>query len=228
MIISYSRRFIFLKTRKTAGSSIQMALSEICGNDDIIVSDDRNINSKDIGRNIERSFSRNTHANLAQIRLALLEDEWSSFFKFAFVRNPWDLVVSRYHWGKKGKQCSVSDFREWLQKYTDADYAKPECNEQANIVQRVWEIGGGFITDLQTPFVFEGKTKGIQFVGRYENISDDFDKLCKALEIAPLTLPHLKVGFREGRSYHHFYDTVARLLVNRAFAEDIENFAYTF
>ena len=71
MIISYSRRFIFLKTRKTAGSSIQMALSEICGNDDIIVSDDRNINSKDIGRNIERSFSRNTHANLAQIRLAL-------------------------------------------------------------------------------------------------------------------------------------------------------------
>ena len=81
---------------------------------------------------------------------------------------------------------------------------------------------------MQTPFVFEGKTKGIQFVGRYENISDDFDKLCKALEIAPLTLPHLKVGFREGRSYHHFYDTVARLLVNRAFAEDIENFAYTF
>ncbi len=85
----------FLKTRKTAGSSIQMVLSEVCGNDDIVVSDDHNI--KGTGRNIERSFSRNTHANLAQILLALPEKEWSSFFKFAFVRNHWDLVASRYH-----------------------------------------------------------------------------------------------------------------------------------
>lgn len=228
MIISYSRRFIFLKTRKTAGSSIQMALSEVCGIDDIVVSDDHSINGEGVGRNIEKSFSRNTHANLAQVRLALPEQEWTSFFKFAFVRNPWDLVVSRYHWERKGKHCSVTDFREWLHLYTDVDSAMPERNGQFNFVQRIWESGGGFINDQQTPFIFEGKLKGVQFVGRYENLAADFDNVCKLLDIAPAVLPRLKVGFREGRSYHEFYDRPSQLLVGKAFAEDIENFAYSF
>ena len=229
MIISYSRKFIFLKTRKTAGSSIQMALSEVCGHDDIVVGDDISIlDGKSVGRNIQRSFTRNTHANLAQIRLAVSEEEWLNFFKFVFVRNPWDLVVSRYHWEKKGKQCSVSGFREWLPSYVDRDLAEPERNDQFNIVQRIWEEGGGFINDLQTPFVFAQRSKEVQFVGKYELLAEDFNKVCKILNIEPPTLPFLKAGFRKGQSYHHFYDDTSKLLVKRAFIEDIENFEYIF
>ena len=153
MIISYKHRFIFLKTRKTAGSSIQSSLSTVCGDEDIIVGDDM-VDGKNIERNIGAAFSRNPHVNLKQMRIAFTEEEWRSFFKFTFVRNPWDLVVSRYHWERKGKHCSVADFRAWLPSYVDADRTAPERNDQSNIVQSIWEAGGGCRSDLQSPFVF--------------------------------------------------------------------------
>jgi hypothetical protein len=228
VIISHSRRFIFLKTRKTAGSSVQMALAAACDAADIVVGDDSRGAGHDVGLNIERAFSRNAHANLAQIRLAVPAGDWPSFFKFTFVRNPWDLVVSRYHWERKGKACSIDDFRRWLPAYVDADQAAPLRNDQGNIVQRVWESGGGFANDLQSPFAFDGATLGVQFVGRYESLAEDLGTVCGMLGICPGPLPRLKVGYREGKGYLAFYDTHASLLVRRAFACDIENFAYVF
>jgi hypothetical protein len=138
------------------------------------------------------------------------------------------LVVSRYHWEKKGNGCSISDFRRWLPKYADKSSSELEYNEHSNIVQRVWEVGGGFIHDLQTPFVFEKMAIGVQFVGRYENLSEDFKLICNLLEIIPPTLPRLKVGFRERLLYQDFYDSHSKMLVGHAFVDDIENFCYLF
>jgi hypothetical protein len=228
MIISYKHQFIFLKTRKTASSSIQMALSTVCGDDDIIVGDENNINNPNVDRNIDKAFSRNTHVNLRQLKLAITEEEWQSFFKFAFVRNPWDLVVSRYHWEKKGIGCSVADFRDWLPKYVSIDYAEPERNSQSNIVQHVWETGGGYINDLQSPFILEKGTIGIQFVGRYERLAEDFNVICRVIGIETPILPRLKVGFRIVREYHEFYDAPSRRLVEHTFSEDIDQFGYVF
>jgi hypothetical protein len=205
-----------------------MALSAACGDDDIIVGDESNITGLNVDRNIDRAFSRNPHVNLRQLKMVVPEEIWHSFFKFAFVRNPWDLVVSRYHWEKKGMDCSVSDFREWLPKYVNSDYAEAERNAQGNIVQRIWEIGGGYIKDLQSPLVFDQETIGIQFVGRYERLSTDFDAVCRMLGIKTPPLPHLKTGFRKVRTFHESYDDASRQLVEHAFATDIDHFGYVF
>ncbi|WP_333365934.1 sulfotransferase family 2 domain-containing protein [Microcoleus sp. N3A4] len=227
MIISYTHKFIFLKTRKTGSSSIQVALSLRCGDNDIIVGDE-NINGSNVDRNIDKAFSRNDHVNLMQMKIAIPDKIWNSFFKFAFVRNPWDLVVSRYYWEKKGIGCSAADFRDWLPRYVNSDYAEPERNSRGNIVKRIWEIGGGYINDLQTPFVFDKETIGIQFVGRYETLSTDFDAVCRTLGIKTPPLPHLKSGFRKIRRHHELYDDLSRRLVERAFATDIDHFGYVF
>ncbi len=224
MIISYKHKFIFLKTRKTASSSIQSALSSVCGDDDIIVGDD----GPNVDRNIDKSFSRNTHVNLQQLKLAIPKKKWSSFFKFAFVRNPWDLVVSRYHWGKKGVDCTVAGFRDWLPEYVNSDYAEPNRNAQSNIVQPVWESGGGYLNDLQSPFILEQGNVAIQYVGRYERLIEDFDSVCKNIGVGVLTLPHLKSGFRHVREYRELYDPLSRRLVATAFALDIDQFGYLF
>jgi sulfotransferase famil protein len=221
MIISYKHRFIFIKTRKTGSSSIQMALSTVCGDEDIIVCDQLN-------RNLDKAFSRNPHTNLRQMKLAIAEGAWRSFFKFAFVRNPWDLVVSRYHWENKGMDCSVPDFRRWIGTYVSREHAEPERNARSNIVQHVWETGGGYRNDLQSPFVLEGGELGVQFIGRYATLVQDFAAVCERLGFAAPPLPHLKGGFRKVRPYRESYDEPSRDLVATAFAEDIERFGFTF
>lgn len=221
MIISYKRGFIFLKTRKTAGSSVQMALATVCGDEDIIVCDE-------INRNVAKAFSRNAHANLRQIKLAVPGAAWRSFFKFTFVRNPWDLVVSRYHWERKGMDCSISDFRSWLRAYVSREHGEPVRNARSNIVQPVWETGGGYLNDLQSPYVLDEGQIGVDFIGRYETLSADFASVCERLGVPTPPLPHLKAGFRKVRSYRDAYDDASKELVAEAFAEDIERFDFAF
>lgn len=223
MIISYKNKFIFLKTRKTGSSSIQMALSSVCGEDDIIVGD-ANVPS----RNIDFAFYLNPHANLKQTKFSIQESDWNLFFKFTFVRNPWDLVVSRYHWQKRGLDCSIEDFQNWLPLYLNHHLSSSERNEQSNIIQSVWQKGGGYILDLQSPFVFDDETIGLDFIGRYESLSDDYKNVCQRLGIQALSLPRLKSGFREPSSYRDFYDDFLQNLVAQAFSDDIEHFGYAF
>lgn len=205
-----------------------MALSMACGNQDIIVGDERLPNSVDVERNINHAFCREAHATLAQIKLAVSDQEWPSFLKFAFVRNPWDLVVSRYHWERKGRECSLGDFRQWLVCYLDRNLALPERNFNSNIIRRVWELGGGYEKDLQSPYLMEDRVFGVQFVGRYERLSEDFQSVCHQLHINPPSLPHLKAGFRKHQNYRDFYDSASKRQVERAFGEDIERFNYAF
>ena len=126
MIISHEHKFIFLKTRKTAGTSIELALSQLCGPDDIITPivrrDDEPCRAQTGaaaelaacmagGRSSRPLFERYwfranpgdygfyNHIPAKRSPQALLNDEevWRSYFKFAFERNPWDRQVSAYH-----------------------------------------------------------------------------------------------------------------------------------
>ena len=128
MIISFKHKFIFMKTRKTAGSSIQAALSKICGEEDIITGSNYDLKtnildeSHTAGRNIDKFFTNHPHPLMSDVKDFLGKNTWNSFFKFAFVRNPFDVAISRYFWNVKGKNqnvedCSVEGFRKWILTY---------------------------------------------------------------------------------------------------------------
>lgn len=227
MIISYKHNFIFLKTRKSGSSSIQYALAAVCGSNDIIVGDDT-IQGTNVDTNIQHSFTRDSHVSVRQLKLAMTQEKWASFFKFAFVRNPWDLVVSRYHWEKKGIGCSISNFREWLPDYVNPQFNELELNSQSNILQPIWESGGGYIKDLQSQFVLDQGQIVLQFIGKYENLQEDFDAVSKMLKIETPQLPRLKAGFRKPISYRDYYDERSRRFVEDAFATDIAILGYEF
>ena len=81
MIVSHKHKFIFFKTRKTAGSSLQVALAEHCGTGDIITGQYRlgvDDNSHSAGLNMEKFFTTHPHPELADVRRFLGEEIWNS------------------------------------------------------------------------------------------------------------------------------------------------------
>ncbi|MDR5638173.1 MULTISPECIES: sulfotransferase family 2 domain-containing protein [unclassified Thermosynechococcus] len=121
MIINHTYRFIFLKTRKTAGTSIEIALSQFCGSQDVITPirwQDERIR-RQLGYPEPRNFRAplvdyrlsdwlalfyqgskrkcNNHFTAAEVNNAINPDIWHNYFKFCFERNPFDKAISRYY-----------------------------------------------------------------------------------------------------------------------------------
>ena len=142
MIISHKYRFIFIKTHKTAGSSIEMALAPLCDQGDIVTTMESNIHTN-VPRNfhgeslVERCYARSRyfrklidrnskllahwyyeHMPAWRVRELIGEDVWNSYYKFCFERNPWDKVVSYYLWKKFGQQRAVPGFDEYVTQKT--------------------------------------------------------------------------------------------------------------
>lgn len=136
MIVSHRHRFIFLKTKKTAGTSLEIALSGLCGPDDIItpISQPDELERRRLGypgpqnltavlagsrlrRRLRALFPgpgpprpRN-HSPAAAVRRMLPSAVWDGYFRFCFDRNPWDRAISLYHWsGGDALHGSLANF----------------------------------------------------------------------------------------------------------------------
>jgi hypothetical protein len=102
MIISHKHKFIFLKTRKTAGSSIEKYLYRYLGPDDICTGSPRDgtprLNAPTDDGHVSWKYIKNNFSF-----------EWQNYYKFAVERNPWDKVVSYYYWYQKIKPGKVKN-----------------------------------------------------------------------------------------------------------------------
>mgnify|MGYP003653268979 CR=1 FL=1 len=212
MIVSHSKKFTFLKTRKTAGSSIQVALSTECDPlQDIItgsnIKDEKLDESHSAGWNMDKFFTNHPHPPVEQVK-NYLNDKWENYFKFAFVRNPFDIAVSRYHWDVKGKGnqlTSKEGFKEWVKTYNKTS----------------WQ-------DEQWRYIFIEGENELDFIGRYENLTQDYNLICDKIGIPPPELGFQKSGFRDKTHYSEYYDEESIEIVKQYFKKDLELFGYNF
>jgi len=93
MIISHKHKFIFVKTVKTAGTSIEIFLSQHCGSLDIITPIIPHVEPHS-ARNYEGYYN---HMPAHEIRDRIGLDIWNSYFKFCVERNPWEKTLSYYY-----------------------------------------------------------------------------------------------------------------------------------
>ncbi len=232
MIISHEHKFIFLKTKKTAGTAIEAALSELCGPSDVItpyreesetdrkgcgpqnyriehpLKPKRPLWRKLLGRP-ERYYHHSVgfyeHMPASRVRDYVGEEVWRSYFKFAFDRNPWDRQVSWYLYKTKSKRIRPS-FERFMQ-----DRRRAFVNNYA-----IYTIDGALAVD---------------FVGRYENLQDE---LAKALDLAGVGR-HLKVPRTnvtpdkdQARDYRSYYSDATRERVAEWYAPEIALLHYGF
>ena len=141
-------------------------------------------------------------------------DFFESAFKFCFVRNPWDRLVSLFFY--RGLDKKYESFKQFCldfkdQKIEPVGLFNSKLNSQFND-QASWIVGGN------------GRLL-VDFIGRYERLSDDFSKVCKILGIRK-KLPHRNKTDHD--HYRKYYDPETLDIVKRKYKRDIDLFGYDF
>ena len=123
MIISHSKRFVYVKPGKTAGTSIELALSPFCSSGDIVTvlrpTDERMRPKSDaeiispLFRNVKNdlTISINNHSSYENA-LRVFGEQIVDYEVMCTERNPWEKAISSFYWKGKGKK-DMSDARRF-------------------------------------------------------------------------------------------------------------------
>jgi len=161
MIVSHKHKFIFVKTFKTAGSSIENYLQKYLGTNDILRGSEYD---KTISLNAP---SKGRHKS-AQIIKNMYPKEWNEYFKFSIDRNPWDVAVSYYFYMKHAGRISSQSFNKWIinadlkllnnwKKYTiDNKVAVDKVLKYENLIDEIQNIPVPYNGELETIFLKKG------------------------------------------------------------------------
>ncbi len=99
MIISSGRKYIFVHIPKTGGTALTLALEGRVGKDDILIGDTpKAVRRRRRLQGVQASGRLWKHSRLADIYGLVTQEQIEDYFTFTLVRNPWDRLVSYYHW----------------------------------------------------------------------------------------------------------------------------------
>lgn len=142
------------------------------------------------------------------------------YFKFAFVRNPWDRAVSSFHFLQAGGMIEQDSkwAREHLHGLSFSDFVRNWLNEDNVHTEVHFRPQHAFIADDTGRIMMD-------FVGRFETLAADFDTVAGRLGL-DVTLPKGNSSAHE--HYASYYDDETRAIVGRVYAKDIELFGYRF
>ena len=159
----------------------------------------------------------------------ITQQEFSSFYKFSFVRNPWARLVSEYRYRN---YLSHKSFKDFVMNKLPAPGRDDKYRHIMPQTEMLYDREGNLLVD---------------FVGKFECLQQDFGKVCDHLGFADSSLPHVnssdkksrelrrkirnflyRNGESELRNYVDFYDTETREIVTSLYRADIENFGYNF
>lgn len=207
MLISDSHRFIFVHIRKAAGSSIRDTLEPLS------LSKPSDPISKIKSRFLKiekdyRKYAFRQHDDINVAKRLLPEEIFQSYFKFAFVRNPWNRLVSEYEFIRRrpdhGRHSKVikMEFKQYIL-YQSKRYDAHQINMLA-------DKNGVLLMD---------------FIGKFENLQQDWNHVTDKLGIENKQLTHRKkAGIT---NYDSYYTDETRSLVAELWKRDIEAFGYS-
>jgi hypothetical protein len=214
---------------KTASSSIEIALSEILGPDDVLTPSREDLEAQRsvVGQNYRIDHpavpkrplwkrllgrpERHYHPSIGfyehipawRVKTYVGDDIWKSYYKFAFVRNPWDRQVSFYFYKTRGEKNRRS-FEAFMQQGKRA-FAES------------WEI-----------YTIDNRI-AVDFLGRYEDLDADFAKVVAQLGLpSSATLPLANSSSKPKGRYREFYNDETKKIVSDWSRREIDLLGYEF
>lgn len=201
MIINDNNRFVYIAVPKTATSSMHSALGEHTGHPE----------PAEHHMAYEKALERYPHIE--------------NYFSFGFVRNPWAKMVSTYYdfTLHRGRQYSAKVRMEHPLLSEFADF-EDFC---INLKNSDWCMDIFFVP--QTWLVTDENDTPLDFIGRYENLEEDFRFVCEKIGFGNRNLEKYNVGKHNNKDYRaHFKSDKAIHAIGDLFASDVRMFGYEF
>lgn len=224
-MISHENKCIFIHIPKCAGTSIENALGHFTGHSGRGGQDHRSIrmieqpfltpdllkSKENIAEVLRRIRYRYSAVKNPRNRFTVTKEQYNSYYKFTFVRNPWARAFSWYknvmrdeiHKKTYNITCDLS-FKDYLRMNSGKDMLRP---------QLYWIKS------------FDGSIK-MDFIGRFETLTEDFQHVCRAINLPQIELPHKIQG--KGEDYRKYYDSESIDIISKIYDEEIKVFDYSF
>jgi hypothetical protein len=216
MLLSLRYKFLFVHIAKTGGTSIRSALRRYKWSGPYVIPLYFSSRMSALtGHRIACKLPR--HAKAIAALEMLPREVFEGLFKFAFVRNPWDLQVSSYHHIRRERPHllkGIEDFESFLKWKLTSD--RPYQFHIDTSIQLQFD----YLVDLHGNII-------VDFIGRFERLGEDFDAVCRRIGIRTPTLPY-KRRAKDRTDYREYYTDETRDLIADYFKKDIELFGYTF
>jgi hypothetical protein len=210
VLISHRKQFIYTKTAKTAGTSVESYFEKYCmpegawefahGREEY-VSEEGIIGYR--GNNAREKKWYN-HMPAIEIRDKIGPSIWHKYFKFCVIRNPFDKLVSGFFFNKEIKEGEdfIDSFRNWIK-------------------------NGGSVSDRDKYLI--NREICIDHFIRYENLENGIENVCNLqnMPFEPERIPKLKAGFRNREiPLREFYDEETIQIVSKRYKFELEHFNY--
>lgn len=235
MLISHKKKFIYTKTAKTAGTSVESYFEKFCmpegawefsGEREEYVSQEGIIGYR--GNNPRGKEWRN-HMSAIDIRNKIDSSIWDGYFKFCVVRDPFDKLISGFHYFDKQRKNQTitkkitNQIKSILGRTPSMDRI-----EGKNSIERFrdWIRKGGSVID-RDKYMING-TVCIDYFIRYEDLENGVMHVCDQLDIPfePDRIPRMKGGLREKISSRDYYDEETIQIVGKLYEFELEYFGY--
>lgn len=207
MIVSHRHHFIFAAIPKTGTHSVRQALRQHLGSEDI----------EQVGLFVKKRFPyeslariRHGHLSLAQVRPYLGEELFASYFKFAFVRNPFDRFVS---------YCA------FMTRADGAFAVRPRMVMEHMLFREPPDTHILFQPQYTVLVDAAGRLLADE-IGRVENMQQHYDKICARIGIPSCTLE--QINSSNHGDYRQYYTPRLVDAVANRYARDLELFGYEF
>lgn len=216
-MISHEYKCVFVHIPKTAGVSLtHMIISHIVGYD----------TSGEIGHLSNELKSRFSLRNAQKHKQAkdyvpndISKKTWDKYYKFAFVRNPWDRAVSEFYWRHalpSPKHKPPTNFKDFI------DYCKFRIDSSPKARRDI------YWTHAQTQKSYITNQKGeliLNEIFQFEQIYDAIKTIQTKIGI-PMDLKKYNVS--KHNHYRQYYNNKTKKMISNLYKDDIEMFDYEF
>lgn len=222
MILSHKYKFIFIHIGKTGGTSIEYSLSEALN----LSLDDTQYN-KEIINNVNKvggpiplwaTQKDHTgrinckHINARQLKQIIGNRIWNEYFKFSFVRNPYDSLLSEF---SMFTQFEAFKNHPWNKYVTFGDFCRAIITGDQRISRNPYH---GYLSDDKEDLSFD-------FVGKFESLQADYYKICDKIGLPKIKLPHISPTVH--KPFSEYYTPEATEMIYNIRKKDFQSFGYS-